>query len=114
MSKYFKPQETACRCGCGTDLTDEIKQKLDAFREAMGFALSLTSGARCPAHNEAEDGAPDSYHVKRRAGDIDWTKYDGAKKAKMLAYAIQNFGGIGLHKSFLHVDDRALKTVWFY
>jgi zinc D-Ala-D-Ala carboxypeptidase len=114
MSKHFKDHETKCKCGCGLDLMEDFKVKLDAYRDLVGFSLTGTSGARCPAHNEASKGSETSYHMKRRAMDLNWEDFDGAKKAKMLEIAIKHFGGIGLHKKFLHVDDRALKTVWFY
>lgn len=80
----------------------------------MGFALSLSSGARCENWNKAEGGKPASYHLLGRAADIRWSNFNGAAKAKMLAYAVQHFSGIGLSKDFLHVDDGSVKKVWFY
>lgn len=114
MSRYFLMTETACRCGCGLDMLESMKARLDDFREFMGFAIVLTSGARCPAWNATNGGRPESYHLKCRAGDVEWEHLDGAIKAKMLGYAMTKFGGIGLHKKFLHVDDRPQKLVWFY
>jgi uncharacterized protein YcbK (DUF882 family) len=88
--------------------------KVNAFREAMGFAMTLTSAARCPSHNIAVGGAKSSKHMSGCAVDIKWDHLDAATKSKMLGYAMDQFGGIGLHKVFLHIDSRVETVVWFY
>lgn len=114
MSKYFGEHETKCHCGCGLDLLDSFKVKLDKMREAVNMPLILNSAARCQTYNFVKGGKPEGYHPKCRAADIKWDHMHGGQKLILLDYALRHFGGIGQCKEFLHVDDRELKTIFFY
>lgn len=76
MSKWFRPEEFACRDGCGLcSPAPDLVQLLDDARDAIGEPFMLNSACRCRAHNAAVGGAPNSAHLPGadglcRAADI--------------------------------------------
>lgn len=69
MAKYFVEAEFECKCGCGHNVKPILIDTLDVIRAELGCAIIITSGARCPAHNAAVGGVPDSYHIRGLAAD---------------------------------------------
>lgn len=115
MTKYFSVKELACSHCNVNGMQQPMLEKLDLFRVRWGKPLVLTSAYRCEFHNKAIGGAPNSQHVKGLAVDVTWSSYTGKEKAALLKLAMEIFTGIGLHKQFLHVDDRpGEQLVWFY
>lgn len=113
-AKYFKPSELACR-HCGVDGTKkELRDALDAFREKAGPTL-INCAYRCPVHNAAVGGVPDSQHVLGLAADI---RVPGATPAQLEAIArtIPAINGIGRadYQEYLHIDVRAEPAEWCY
>jgi uncharacterized protein YcbK (DUF882 family) len=120
LSKHFSRDELACRhCGRlpegGMDKT--LLAVLDAAREAAGGPIYVTSGYRCPAHNEAVGGAPQSYHVKGMAADV----YSDALDVYALAAVLKGVmirlgvkGGLQEYpeQGFVHVDVRGWWASW--
>lgn len=51
ISKYFKPEETSCKCGCGMVPGNKILAIADTIREGWGSPLDCNSGARCANYN---------------------------------------------------------------
>src|SRR5690606_42128115 len=42
-----------CKCGCGrNEIQEELVDKLDKLRGIMRIPFRITSGFRCPVHNE--------------------------------------------------------------
>lgn len=113
QSKYFKPQEFACHCGCGTQEVSEVLLKeLDFIRAHFGVPVSVTSGRRCVAHNEAVGGARNSQHVLGTAADI---VVQGKKPKEVFEYLNSKYKsryGIGLYKTFVHFDVRSKRARW--
>lgn len=81
---------------------------LERVREQFG-PTTITSGYRSPAYNKAVDGKPKSQHMKFFAIDFfcasgtpkDWAEFLLDLRSK------GNFkGGVGLYKTFVHVDTR--------
>jgi len=115
LSKNFSRHEFACRC-CGRA---EINQRLvDALQELRDLACELvriSSGYRCPEHNQAIGGATRSQHLLGTAADI---AVRGLTPAAMfsLAEEVEAFrnGGIGVYpdKGFIHVDVRDGRARW--
>ena len=78
--KYFKMSEFECRCGCEMDSTDSpqvreniealVEAVLDPVRERFGKPIFVNSGYRCPRHNAAVGGVPNSQHMRGEAADI--------------------------------------------
>ncbi|WP_293839285.1 D-Ala-D-Ala carboxypeptidase family metallohydrolase [uncultured Phascolarctobacterium sp.] len=69
MAKYFVEAEFECKCGCGHNVKPILIDTLDVIRAELGCAITITSGARCPSHNDAVGGVPDSYHIRGLAAD---------------------------------------------
>lgn len=67
--KNFRPDEFACRCGCGLDLVMPLKHFAQELRDAFGWPLTISSGARCPPVNQDDGGVPDSCHLSGEAFD---------------------------------------------
>jgi peptidoglycan hydrolase-like protein with peptidoglycan-binding domain len=67
--KNFRPDEFACRCGCGLDLVTPLKDFAQELRDAFGWPLTISSGARCPPVNRDDGGVPDSCHLSGEAFD---------------------------------------------
>ena len=114
--KNFTWDELECRCGCGTAyITATALDKLQALRDLVG-PLIINSAARCEYHNEAEGGAPNSYHLS--TGDEPSCAFDislkGHDKQRLIEAAERvGFGGMGVNYStFLHVDDRGYYARW--
>ena len=115
MIIYFKPSETACRCGCGENITDECRDRLDALREAYGHPIRITSGARCESYNaKIKNSAPKSKHIEGIAVDVSCES--DVDRRNLVALALQyGWSGIGVGKSFIHLDIRTgTKVVWGY
>ena len=78
---------------------------LDELRERCGFPFTITSGYRDPKHSlEAKKEKPGT-HSQGIAADI--YTVSGAERHIILANAFEmGFGGIGVAKTFIHVDIR--------
>jgi uncharacterized protein YcbK (DUF882 family) len=124
LTENFSRHEFACKCGCGFDTIDwELLSALQrCVDERAGLSLKtsaklrivVNSGCRCPAHNKAEGGKPNSYHLKGRAADIEVFLGGPANKISpdtIADWFEKNYPhfGIGRYKTFTHVDSRGGK-----
>ena len=116
-STYFSDEELMCHgacqgdCYCGEDSAQNVNPRLlellDQLRENVGGPLSLSCAYRCPAHNEAVGGVPNSQHALGNAADVlvpDWLTID-----EFLWYTQQlPFDGRGVYRDsgFIHLDVR--------
>jgi len=66
----FGPDEFKCKCGCGQDVCDELKQKAQLFRDKIGMPMTITDGFRCPPYNAQEGGTATSLHLEGKAFDM--------------------------------------------
>ena len=93
----------------------EFLEKLDALRLACNFAFVVTSGFRHPTNHpiEAAKAVPGT-HAQGIAADI--AVNGGAQRRKVVHSAIiLGFKGIGVAKSFVHVDNRkGTPVMWSY
>ena len=74
--RFFKPEEFACKCGCGRgydDMDAGLLRMLDEARALAGIPFSLSSAFRCAKHNKAVGGVADSAHTHGYAVDIKCT-----------------------------------------
>ena len=114
-SKNVLWSELTCKCGCGTmNVSSEAIAKLQAMRDLLG-PLTILSAARCPAHNKKVGGATKSKHLSTStspsvAFDIALKNYSAG--ALIEAATAVGFKGIGVYKTFIHVDDRSTKARW--
>lgn len=104
---YFTPTTDPhlfkCPCGaCDVAPSQWLLDCLDALRDAYGHALIVTSGPRCPAHNDAVGGQPLSDHLTGEGADLSipagWERYRLVKSAMQLGIT-----RIGVATTFVHI-----------
>ena len=107
MVKYFNEEEFACKYTGENEIKYKFIERLDELREACGFPFVITSGYRHKTHPvEARKAKPGTgTHAQGIAADI---KVDnGLQRFKIVQEAIRlGFTGIGVARSFVHVDIR--------
>ncbi len=112
--KYFKMSDFDCQETGQNNMKEEFIHALDELREACGFPFIITSGYRSPDHSiEAKKKAPGT-HARGIAADI--RVNGGAQRFKIVQKAHElGFGGIGVAKTFIHVDIReGMQVLWVY
>ena len=111
--KHFKKSEFMCKCGCGVPIVDvELADVLDDVREHFNAPTSITSGYRCEKHNTKVGGAKNSSHMQGIAADI---KVSGKEPKEVYDYLNKKYPntyGMGLYKSWVHIDVRNTKARW--
>jgi len=70
LTEHFNLREFACPCCGKVEIAYVIPYILEWIRLGIGEPLIVTSGFRCPEHNEKVGGAPNSLHTQGRAVDI--------------------------------------------
>ena len=125
--KHFTREEMACRCGCGRcEMDDDFMRLLDTARDIAGIPFVITSGYRCPEHDQAVGGAGN--HTQGRAADIRTADSEErmAIVRTLLGIRIPSMRGdgvflgvnrIGIGRDFIHVDtciDRPQNMMWLY
>lgn len=112
----FSPTELSCKCSgqfCDGEYWHDVAflDHLQGLRDDMQRALDVTSGHRCLRWNIAVGGAQHSQHL-RIAVDI---RLQGHDHVSLLEKADKRgFTGIGLAKTFIHLDRRANPARWYY
>lgn len=112
--KYFKLSDFNCQQTGNNEMCEDFLVKLDELRHACGFPFIITSGYRDPSHSiEARKSKPGK-HSEGIASDIRIS--NGAEGYKIVSEAMKaGFTGIGIAKTFIHVDDRkTTPVVWSY
>ncbi len=111
---HFKMREFACPC-CGLFLMEySCVKTIDMLRHHCGFPLVISSGYRCPAHNKAIGGAPESKHLLGQAVDIDIGTLNSSQIHMLIELGMPLFNGFGFGKGKLHFDVREKPTAWGY
>lgn len=116
---YFNLSDFACS-HCGENkINPRLIDALDDLREMCGFPLKVTSGYRCPVHNQnVSTTGPNGPHTTGLAADL---AVDRGKAIVLLQIALNDtrFTGFGVNQKgegrFIHLDliDRP-RTVWSY
>jgi uncharacterized protein YcbK (DUF882 family) len=109
-SPHFAAREFACP-HCGVALVRPLLlSHLESLRAAVGRPMRIVSGYRCPVHNAAVGGAPNSQHMYAAAADLPHGLVPVA-----LAQS-HGFSGIGVSGQWaVHVDVRDGESVlWHY
>ena len=119
---FFSADDWRCK-HCGENHTDpKHMARIDELRRRVGFPIVLSSGYRCPVHNQAVSSTgPNGPHT-RGASDL---LVDRLKAYIVLRVAFEmGFTGIGVKghgpSRFVHLDDlpndegQPRPTVWSY
>lgn len=112
--EYFKRNEFDCRHTGKNHMNDEFLLKLDELRRRCGFPFSINSGYRDISHPEEAKKAKGGTHSQGIAADI--KVHGGSQRYKIVSEAIKmGFNGIGVAKTFVHVDGRlGMPVLWQY
>jgi hypothetical protein len=121
-SEHFSAAELSCRgtncCGGQNECVPALVDALEALRAIAGVPITVDSAYRCPVHNAAVGGVPNSEHTRGIAADI---KIEGMTPIAMYAVALKvpafADGGIGVSESatgYIHVDCRLSLARWTY
>ena len=120
LSEHFDLSEFRCRCGCGGESKPEILANLkkvaamlEKVRQACGRPLAINSGYRCPKHNKAVGGASQSLHLTGQAADVTCATLTPAE-VQRIARGVPEVHGLGLGKTFTHLDVRGVRQVFNY
>ena len=113
---HFTPRELACRCGgrfCAGEYwhAPDFLDALEALRGDIGHPLVINSGHRCAVWNTYVGGVRFSLH-RSIAVDISLAGHD--RHALLAAAERRGFTGLGLGKTFLHLDRRPRPARWIY
>jgi len=109
----FKLSDFACRCGrkdCdAVSISTELVEDLTKLRRVVGMPFIVTSGVRCKYWNDKVGGSDSSLHLLGEAVDF---KVAGGAFMYMVVKLAPLFGffGIGINKSFIHLDRRKTTT----
>lgn len=113
LSKNFTVKEFACSDGTDTVFISlALVNLLQKIRDRFGKAVIINSAYRTEAHNKSIGGATYSQHKYGLAADI---HINGVTPKEIAAYVetlMPSSGGIGIYKSFVHVDVRRVKSRW--
>lgn len=115
LSPHFTIEEMQCPCCLKCNMDMNFMTDLEEMREEADMPLIINSGYRCKVHNASlPNSSPTSWHLQGLAADIKWSHLNGAKKLVLLTEAIRIFDGIGIGKTYLHVDKGGKTKVWIY
>lgn len=108
ISKNFSSHEWDCSCkrsDCQWTFIDmDHVAYLQKKRDKWGKSVKITSGYRCPAHNELEGGSTNSQHKVSTATDIIVV----GMTPEEVASDCEDANGLGRYDTFTHVDSRTL------
>ena len=112
--RHFTRKEFDCQQTGENDMQDEFIHSLDTLRHECGFSFRITSGYRSPSHSIEARKAKPGTHAQGIAADIGTT--NGYERYIIVKNAMaMGFSGIGIHKTFVHVDTRTTTpVVWTY
>ena len=98
----FKPEELSCsHCGA-LNIHEDIMDLLQEARGVLG-PLSITSGYRCPEHNnKISSTGLSGPHTTGKAIDI--SVRDSQHRKLLIDYFAPQVQGLGIAKSFIHID----------
>ena len=107
LSPHFSCAEFACHCGCGFTVPNRpLVDLLEKLRIEVGKPIHILSGCRCRMHNRNIGGAKNSQHTLGNAADIKINGMTPDEVAHHASIVMNHGGGIGIYKSFNHVDVR--------
>lgn len=92
---------------------EQTAKMLDEARKRLGKAIRISSAYRSPAYNKRIGGVPNSTHVRFNATDL-----VTAQPAKLYLVLMDMRreglfkGGLGLYRSFVHMDTRGNNATW--
>lgn len=113
LSKNFTVKEFACSDGTDTVFISlALVNLLQKIRDHFDKAVIINSAYRTEAHNKSIGGATYSQHKYGLAADIHINGVTPKEIAVYVETLLPSSGGIGIYKSFVHIDVRRVKSRW--
>lgn len=117
LSRNFHSKEFACRCGCGESAVNPaLIDTLQLIRDLIDLPIKVVSGRRCAKHNAAVGGAKKSQHKLGNAADIQVVGLSPKEVYEVIEQIHRenkaHIGGLGLYKTFVHLDKREGVARW--
>ena len=113
VTQHFNKSEFTCPC-CGEGKVNlALVIILEEVRAAFDAPVTINSAYRCEKHNQEVGGAENSQHLQGTAADIVVQGIPAREVYHWLRvrpYA--NALGLGMYKTFTHVDVRGVKARW--
>ena len=115
MLKHFHIAEFRCKETQENDMDESFLHMLDELRERCGFPFVITSGFRSVKHS-AEINKPNGGGTHTKGIAVDIAVSNGFERMNIVHEALKmGFGGIGVARTFVHIDMRATTPVmWTY
>tara|TARA_R110002072_G_scaffold226213_1_gene383197 strand:+ start:381 stop:722 length:342 start_codon:yes stop_codon:yes gene_type:complete len=112
--RYFKLSDFDCQETGENEMNEDFLIKLDDLRHECGFPFIITSGYRDKTHSIEARKTKAGTHAKGIASDIRIN--NGSQAYAIIKHAqSMGFNGIGVAKTFIHVDTRdTTPVVWCY
>jgi len=114
---YFQDYEIQCKCGCGFILiVPSFLAKINGLRQIVSQPLTVNSWCRCGPHNAFVGSSVTSSHRKGLAVDLN-TPTEYIKYCVLLAAGHEGFRGVGVAKTFIHLDNdpgKPFGRFWVY
>lgn len=115
LSPHFRVREFHSK----NDSDDTVKVDerllalLENIRNFTGEPVIINSGYRSKEYNATiKNASPNSQHCLGKAADIVIKGVSPARVAEIAECYLGNSGGIGVYKTFTHVDVRTNKSRW--
>lgn len=113
LSEHFDSEEFRSRDGAEHPIDPALIEVLERVRAWAGAPVTITSGYRSPAHNKRVGGAKNSLHMRGCAADI---QVQGKTPTQVYTFLVQSADaprlGLGLYRSWVHVDTRGYAARW--
>lgn len=117
----FTVYEITCKCGCNQVLIDEtLMDDVQAIRDELGHGLVISSGYRCPDHNDrVSRTGPNGPHTK---GAVDLALLGGEALQALGVALSRGVTGVGINQKgsgrFIHLDrlenDDGCPRAWIW
>jgi uncharacterized protein YcbK (DUF882 family) len=115
LTPHFSAHELRCKDGSERPIDCRLLSMLEAVRCHFDAPVIITSGYRSPSYNARVGGAPDSFHCKGMAADI---QVVGLLPRQVYEWVERVFpvSGVGLYVreggGWVHIDCRSSRARW--
>lgn len=111
---FFAPAEfERCLPSCKkTDMNPDFLMRLNWLRYRFGKPIVLNSAFRSSVWDKAHGRSGNGYHTLGRACDIQCTH--SGLRAEIVRLALDCGFSVGVHKNFIHLDDRLCQILFCY